>query len=299
MADDQVKPVKEKGNTVTINRSPLRWIGSKSRLIQKNQLWEYFPARIGHSFELRQNGVSYSMYSIYLELFAGSSVMFFNLSPPPLVAVINDINDELYNFWNVIKNNFEELQKQIAYTWNGDSWLEEFEGKTDPVSRAIAFYIRNRRGSFIQGNPAEFYKDFTFWKQRMDKARLAIWHKDYKEVMAIIDRPRGKNRGSGHSEWVYVIYQDPPYYGTESVYRDIKFTFNDHDNLAKLNHASRHWIILTYNDCPQVRELYKDWYLIELQNYYKMKNEYRCELLLSNRPLVRRKKEDRAQGKLF
>lgn len=276
------------GDNCTINRSPLRYIGSKWRLIQKHRLWEFFPVGLGHLKQIRDGKIMINKYSTYIEVFCGSCVMFFNLDPPPLQSIINDIDSDIFNFWNVIKEKYDDFTNELKYTWNGDEWLEKYKQKKDAISRAIVFYIENRKGNFIKGTPVQFYKDFTLWKERMDKAHLRIWNKDYKEVMEIINKPKGKNRGSGNSEMEYVVYQDPPYFGTECVYKNGSFLKEDHEILSKMNHESKHWIFLSYNDCPEVRELYKDWYMLEMDNYYKLTEEIRKELFLSNRPLVRR-----------
>ena len=64
------------------------------------------------------------------------------------------------------------------------------------------------------------------------------------------------------------------------------FTWEDHVDLARLNHESEHQIIITYDNHDKVRELYSDWYIIE-ENYryfVDLKKKRGTELLISNRP---------------
>ena len=168
--------------------------------------------------------------------------------------------------------------------------MDLYASKKDDVSKAILFYMQNRRGHFIKGAPVQFYKDFTFWKERMDTAQLHVWNKYYKDALVVFDKPKGKNRGSGISEMDFILYQDPPYFGTECVYKNGSFLTKDHDILARINQSSKNHVFLSYNDCPEVRELYKGWYMLEMETYYKMTNEIKKELFLSNMPLVRRTK---------
>jgi len=263
-------------------------MGSKIRLIQKYKLWEFFPEGMGHHKVIHNGVLVRSIYSSYIEPFAGSIVMFFNLDPVPFKCIVNDIDEEIFNFWNVVKENCEDLMKELEYVWNGDSWLKKLDQKGDDVSRAIAFYIRNRRGLFFQGTPDHFYKDFRFWKERMDKSQICILNLDYKKVFEIINKPKGKNRGSGSSELDYIVYEDPPYHGSECIYKTGSFLNEDHEILAKINHRIKHHVFLSYNDCKEIRELYSDWFMIELDNYSKFTEKNRKELFISNRPLVRR-----------
>ena len=89
-----------------------------------------------------------------------------------------------------------------------------------------------------------------------------------------------------------VVYLDPPYVGSvATVYDD--YAEMDHVKLAKvLSEADYHWL-LSYNDVPEVRYLYQDFHILELQCTYSFNRKKRGkghELLISNRP-IRRQKE--------
>ena len=282
-----------RGDHVTINRSPLRYIGSKAKLIQKYRLWEYLP-RI-YNEKIHVNGVQCGIRHVYLELFAGSAVLFFNISPVPTFAVINDGDGDLYNFWKVVRDHYDEFAGLLEYTWCGKSWLDEFESKDDPVSRAMAFYIKNRWTGFNPA-PVEFCKDFSAWKARMDASRLQVWNLDYKDAMAKVTAITSRRDGNSTE---FAIYEDPPYLGTEKAYKGAKFTRKDHEMLARLNHESTHHVFISYEDDPLVRSLYDDWHILELADNYNGQAGEHVELLISNKPIERRKKEKNAVKALF
>lgn len=277
---------KLQGDNCSITRSPLRSVGSKGRLIQNYNLMDYFPKVYSYHF-LNDKGVEITHRRIYVELFCGSAIMFFNLDPTPLRAVLNDSNNEIFNFWTVIKNKHDDFIKELEYTWCGQSWIDELASRTDAVGRALSFYVRNRYSNLFT-IPERFPKevDFSDWKEKMDKCRLHVWNLDYKDALERINKMKFKEKEFCNE---FLIFEDPPYHGTESFYKK-EFTDKDHETLARLNHETTHNVILTYNDDPFIRELYKDWHLIELKNYTKLRNKYNDEIMLSNRPLIRKQR---------
>ena len=54
-----------------------------------------------------------------------------------------------------------------------------------------------------------------------------------------------------------LLYLDPPYYVKGNVLYQEKFSCEDHTRLATLLHETKHCWLLSYDDCPEIRELYK------------------------------------------
>lgn len=291
--DEQQKEGKGRlpGNNITISLSPLRIVGSKKKLIQKYDLMNYFPDCVSYKRYNEVKGKHIIHRRIYVELFAGSAVLFLNLDPVPLYAILNDVDHDIFNFWNVIKEKYDEFIKELEFTWCGQDWIDKFTKRDDDVGRAIFFYVKNRFSNIIQ-LPVRFPKQIEFndWKKRLDRARLQIWNYDYKDALSKLNKMEYLENDNSME---FLIFEDPPYHGTESFYGS-GFKEEDHRTLAKLNHESTHHIILTYNDSPLIRELYKDWYCIEMDNYTSFKVQYNKELLLSNKPLM--KKQSKIQG---
>ena len=59
-----------------------------------------------------------------------------------------------------------------------------------------------------------------------------------------------------------LLYLDPPYYVKGNDLYQCGFTERDHRRLATLLHFTRHSWVLSYDDCPEVRDLY-EWAVIE------------------------------------
>ena len=65
-----------------------------------------------------------------------------------------------------------------------------------------------------------------------------------------------------------LIYADPPYVKTERIYRIVGKTrrFRKfHVRLWQVLSACKGYAVLSYNDCPFIRKLYRDWYILSSQ----------------------------------
>jgi DNA adenine methylase len=71
------------------NNSPIKWVGGKGRLL--NTILPLIPKDINN----------------YFEPFVGGGSVFFALKPKD--AYLNDMNDELINFYEVLQNNVEDI----------------------------------------------------------------------------------------------------------------------------------------------------------------------------------------------
>jgi DNA adenine methylase len=79
-----------------------------------------------------------------------------------------------------------------------------------------------------------------------------------------------------------VLYLDPPYYQKGNELYQHSFTEDDHERLAFLLVSTRHHWLLSYDDCPQVRELYSWAHIEELGdvNYSITNARKKTELLI-------------------
>lgn len=86
-------------------------------------------------------------HKIYVEPFFGGGALFFNKTPGNR-EIINDINDNVINFYRVLQTNYIELKKQVNCTlhsrsiYNHARVILKNPGKHDSVMRAWAFWAQ-------------------------------------------------------------------------------------------------------------------------------------------------------------
>ena len=99
------------------------------------------------------------------------------------------------------------------------------------------------------------------------------------------------------------FYCDPPYYTSEYVY-DCGFTWEDHLRLYRVLHNLKGKFLLSYNDCPEIRELYRGYSFFDFKRVHSMAQNYEAgkefpELLIGNYDLFERERAEPYQLTLF
>lgn len=122
---------------------------------------------------------------------------------------------------------------------------------------------------------------------------VAVENKDFVELIKLYDKPDT------------LFYCDPPYVSTEDMYNDIgEFSKAQHIALCDLALNIQGKMIVSYNDCDLVRELYSDpkFTIIEIERFHSMSHEsgnvYR-EVLIGNYDIWKEYLEKSVQLSLF
>ena len=224
-------------------RSPLRWVGGKSRLREK--ILGRFPE-----------------HKCYCEVFGGAGWVFFGKSPETSkVEVVNDIDRELINFYTVLKHRPAEFAESLYRELISRELFNEyrqFEDATDEVERAKRFYYvirlcfggkRDQRsfGTGTTNLAGDLRLDRILflahqWSARLD--RVVIENLSWEKCIKVYDRP--------HT----FFYLDPPYTSTQKgMY--VGMTTEQHQALAEtLLKAKAKWM-LSYDDNPAIAKLYR------------------------------------------
>lgn len=234
----------------------LKWAGGKARLL--SQLDEYFPMD----------------WDRYHEPFLGGGAVFFHLQPDK--ARLSDGNARLIDAWKAIKEQPYELLDRIDELRARHS--EDFyyqcrarfnEPGLDPLDNAAlmlylnktcfnGLYRENRRGEF--NVPFGKHKNPTVAvpEQIMAVSRrlrgIKIEHADFRSVL---DTARAGD----------FIYMDPPYVPISDTAAFTSYLSGGFgpklqatlaDTFRELERRGC-MVMLSNSDCPEVRELYKDW----------------------------------------
>ncbi len=129
----------------------------------------------------------------------------------------------------------------------------------------------------------------TELKNRM--ANVVVENQDFETLIKHYDRPDS------------FFYADPPYFSTEDMYA-VGFNLDDHVRLKNTLKNIKGKFLLSYNDCPEIRELYNGFSLFDFSRTHSMAQRYEAgkefkELLIGNYDLYERAKNQPVQLTIF
>lgn len=251
---------KMKNNTKEI-KTNLRWPGGKSKMIKI--LDNFFPKEVNK----------------YLETFIGGGSVLLHVIQKfnPEVIYANDIDTNLINYYNHIKNapqNVIDECTQIKNQFNHETFTKEFSNldKKNPNH----YFILNKTSFSGFGN--------NYSSQAYDKNFSLNSINKIQDVSDVIKNTNFVNCDFSELEKQivnidgYFIYLDPPYYGNKNkgLYGEkgeLHKGFN-HNKLFEWveKHSKNNKIMLSYDDSPYIREMYKDYNIYGFDFIYSMTN---------------------------
>lgn len=229
------------------------WIGGKSRLREK--ISAFFPEQ---NIPIRDRN-----YQNYVEVFGGAAWMMLHKPRWAVNEVYNDYNSELTNLFNVIRHHSNEFMRQFVLLPKSEAifqFLITNDQLTD-IQKAVATYVKyswsfSSNGKFFSPKPRNrynFYRKIIVISQRLET--VSILNHSFENV---IQRYNKSN---------VFMYLDPPYYDFEYLYEK-KFSKDSHVLLRDLLRNFKGKFCLSYNDCPEIRGLYSDFKIVELETTY-------------------------------
>lgn len=220
----------------------ISWIGGKKSLRKK--ILEQFPAE--DSFER------------YIEVFGGAGWVLFAKDQHAKLEVYNDVNGELVNLFRIVKYHPEALQKELDWMLMSREQffnaLQEVKGLTD-VQQAARFWIAIKEsfGADCKSfgvRSRDMHNAIAFLQEASDRLnKVVIENVDFEQLIKTYDRTGA------------LFYLDPPYYEAEKYYPD-RFNSEDHTRLRDTLGKIKGKFLLSYNDCPKIRELYQGYKII-------------------------------------
>ncbi len=257
-------------------KSPIPWVGGKSKL-----LW------LIHTLAPER-------YCRFIDVFGGSGTVTLNHPlTPGCMEVYNDYNSNLTNLFLCIKERPLALLKELGFLpldardefnvlckflaqeeLTQDYLNEELEladrffppAEAEAIKelllkrtqlydvRRAAAYFKQVRYSFsgntktFGGRPCDIRRFFyLIWECSRRLRDVLVENKDFEELIRQYDRPDA------------FIYCDPPYYDAECY--AVEFPKSDHQRLHDALARCEGFVMVSYNYCPFICELYQDFYI--------------------------------------
>jgi len=195
----------------------LRRLGNKSAIADK--IIPYFPA-----------------HKIYIEPFFGAGGMFFN-KPKVEYNIVNDLDSDVFNLFQVVSNNKDELEKSFYEMPIHTDLLEYWKvnKETEPIRKALRFlflsnftYLGQPNSLSISGynNSKEIlYENLNITNKLLFDVQFTNYHfKDFFYKYSLDDRGNGGRNAA-------FIYADPPYLASRKDRYKHEFTESDSTDL--------------------------------------------------------------------
>ena len=229
----------------------IAWMGGKRRLVK--HILPTFPA-----------------HECYVEPFSGGAALFFAKKPSPS-EVINDINGDLINLYRVAKYHAHALIDALnTELVSREVFLQKLstppEVLTDIQRAARYYYIKKTQFGAKESSASYGYdtkRESKFNVNTLNEHLLAAQQRlahvnierlDWQDCMRRYDRP--------HT----LFYCDPPYYNTAGY--GVPFELEQYEALAKIASTAKGKVIISINDTPEMRDVFKACRVKELEITY-------------------------------
>ena len=164
--------------------------------------------------------------------------------------------------------------------------------------RRAAMFLKLLRYSYssscksFASQPFDIRKLFGLIKELENRmANVVVENQDFETLIKHYDRPDS------------FFYADPPYFSSEGMY-EVGFGWDDHVRLRDTLKGIKGKFLLSYNDCPEIRELYDGFSLLDFSRTHAMVQRYEAgrefkELLIGNYDLYERQRNRPLQMNFF
>ena len=231
-----------------------------------------------------------------VSVFFGGGTLEINLAARGVKVTGYDADPLLVNYWKEWLKDAEKINYQaetILQIYNNQQ-LKALLQYSDCRKHAQWYFVFNRLS--YSGKA-----DNTYVKYHRIENGTSYRHNNNREIMPgntilPLDKYRDLPLTVDYADFSHSIrkhpdilkYLDPPYRGTEYLYAINKHGFN-HYRLAQELRESRNWIC-SYNDDPEIRYLYRDFKMFEVEMRSSFLVDNKCpmktELLIFSKDLT-------------
>ncbi|MGE4402864.1 MAG: DNA adenine methylase [Desulfobulbus sp.] len=229
-------------------------------------------------------------HQCYVEVFAGAANVFF-AKEPGRTEVINDLDKDLVTLYRIVKYHPEELHRQFKYVLiSRDEFSRMMQTNPETLTdiQRAARYLYLQRMCFGGRSKGRVFGTSTtgvprlnlFTLQRLLEeawirlGQVMIECMDFRQLIPRYDRD------------YTLFFLDPPYWQIKGY----KHNFEEQDfyDLAEILTNIKGKFLMTLNDTPEVREIFKRFRIEEVELKYSMskmkgsRSQVRTELLIGN-----------------
>ena len=241
-------------------------------------------------------------HQCYAEPFVGMGGVFLRRKMRPKVEALNDRNGEIMNLFRIVRDHPDELKRQFRWALTSRG---EFKRLVVVPTATLTDIQRAARFAFLQhmtfgGKPAHMASPSdcraqptrvpTFGAAKIMRRIESAHHRLQNVFLEDLDWTEFIPRYDRHSTLFYV---DPPYWGNEKVYGEGLFAQADFVRLSEMLRGLRGQFLLSLNDRPEVRELFRGFKIETVNTYYSVSPKaegFTDELLISNYSVRGRRK---------
>ena len=246
-------------------------------------------------------------YDCFVDVFGGSGTVTLSRPPRPnCVEVYNDVNRDLVNLFKCARDRPLALVKELSYlplhsreefenlcrfleqeNFQENYLQEEMEiareyfspeeserlcriltdrAELGDVKRAAAYFRKQREsynggGRVFAGKPVDVTRFFRLiWDCSRRLKDVVLECRDFSPLTCQYDKPDT------------FFYCDPPYFEAEKFY-DALFTREDHLRLHEVLSQRKGYVMVSYNCCEFIRELYQDFFIFHTKRPNSMSHE--------------------------
>ena len=233
----------------------------------------------------------FPQHECYVEAFGGGAGVLIN-KPESAVEVYNDVNEDLVQFFRVLRNRPNELQtflermpySRSEYERVATEWYGENHRPDDELTRAAWFFFLQQAGFSGKLEKSGFSIDNT---QKGNRARA--YKNNVESVSSFADRFKGvtiecldyRELVDRYDSSKTLFYFDPPYLEVGDGYYNHEHDFDHRAFVELLNDTEGDWIV-SYNELPDGLEGYA---VATRETRYSMssqKHTYNTERLVMN-----------------
>ena len=239
-------------NNIRLDRNYLMsWVGGKRLL--RNKISELIPDTI----------------ETYVEPFGGGGWVLFFKEKWAQTEVYNDLDCRLVNLFKIVKYHPDELIKELTFHLNSRKIFKEYlgiPGETD-IQKAARFLYVIMHSFGATGHSFAVKRAISHENvfQRIENifyrlGKVVIENLDFEKLITLYDGP-----GS-------FFYCDPPY-SKGKGYETTSCEGFDHERLSNILRNIKGKFLLSYDNSPLIRDLYKDFNIIEISRQKGINNK--------------------------